>query len=105
MSHFIIQSIISILIICLDIYFDSIKADNNNISEILYVIGAILVIAFQTLFISNIIQRCNAMKYSNLLLIVSILLYILNEIYKIFGRIEISMLYLIIGMLPNRKNE
>jgi hypothetical protein len=67
-------------------------------------IGAILIVFYEVLAISSIIQRYRCMIYSKFLMIVIMLVWIFNGFFKVLANPDILMIILLIGMIPNKEN-
>lgn len=91
------------IIVYLIIVFSKIFEDHNIlVYDSMRNLGAILIIFYESLAISSIIQRCRCMIHSKFFMIVIMLLWILNGFFKVLANPVLLMVILAMGMIPDK---
>lgn len=77
---------------------------NVLVYEFMRNIGAILIIFYEVLAISSIIQRCRCMIHSKFFMIIMMSVWIFNDFLRILVNPKLLMIILVIGMIPDKDN-
>jgi hypothetical protein len=93
------------IIVYLIIVFSKVFENHNIlVYDSMRNLGAILIIFYESLAISSIIQRCRCMIHSKFFMIVMMLLWIFNGFFKIVANPSLLMIILVMGMMPDKNN-
>ena len=93
------------IIVYLIIVFSKVFENHNIlVYDSMRNLGAILIIFYESLAISSIIQRCRCMIHSKIFMIVMMLLWIFNGFLKIVANPSLLVVILVIGMMPNKNH-
>ncbi len=93
------------IIVYLIIVFSKVFENHNIlVYDSMRNLGAILIIFYESLAISSIIQRCRCMIHSKFFMIVMMLFWIFNGFFKVIVNPDLLMVILVMGMMPDKNN-
>lgn len=96
--------LIDIIVYLIIVFSKLFEVNNILVYDLMRNLAAILIILYELLAISSIIQRCRCMIYSRFFMIVIMLFLVFNDFFKAFVNPIALIIILSMGMIPNKDN-
>ena len=104
LKRWIICLFLDITIYLIIIFSKIFESHNILVYDLMTNFEAVLIIVYEVLAISSIIQRCRSMIHSKILMIGIMLIWTLNDFLKLIANPILLLTILVISMLPDKNN-
>lgn len=104
LKRWIICLFLDITIYLIIIFSKIFESHNILVYDLMTNFEAVLIIVYEVLAISSIIQRCHSMIHSKIFMIGIMLIWTLNDFLKLIANPILLLTILVISMLPDKNN-